>query len=281
MNFLEKIENALNLLLIKLGELMLKSIPGPLKIFYNKLSDHLVWLCTNAKKFPGLTLKFILAFVSNSKTTALSFNFKAALQEAYKKAIQQAKASCPGLGKLGTLFLTPFLMMAQWLKGLSPAQSLVLILFTISSLLSVIGIGYSGQKLVNHQLDKYRSPASVEDEVKYDRPEYYKKQTRHFDVTNLRLPVYVAKVNELRSIDIDFTATLTNRQSRAFLEKHEFHLRDHLILQIEPSIATFPLEEEGKEIIRRKVLDEINAFLKLNEIDGQVIELKITYVLAN
>ncbi len=281
MNLLEKFETAINFLLLRLGELIVKSIPVPVKSFYRKIEGWLRWLAANFKQLPAITKKILISFIGDTKKSAIGFNYKVALQETYKKAMNQAKETSPGLGQLSTLLLTPFLMLGQWMKGLSAAQALLLMSFSMGSVLAVIGIGFSGHKLANNHLDTYRSPASVEEAVKYERPEYYKKQTRHFEVSNLRLPVYVAKVNEIRSVDIDFTATMTNRNARVFLEKHEFHLRDHLILQMEPSIASFPLEEEGKEIIRRKLLTEINDFLKQSEVEGEVLELKITYVLAN
>lgn len=281
MNLLEKFENAINFLLLRLGELIVKSIPAPLKALWRKIEVALIWLSANFKQLPDITKKTLISFIGNSKKAAIGFNYKAALKDTYKKAMSQAKETSPGLGQLSTLLLTPFLMMSQWLKGLSAAQALLLMSFSMGSVLAVIGIGFSGHKLANNHLDAGRAPASVEESVKYQRPDYYKKQTRHFEVTNLRLPVYVAKVNEIRSVDIDFTATMTNRNAKVFLEKHEFHLRDHLILQIEPSVASFPLEEEGKEIMRRKLLIEINEFLKQSEIEGEVVELKITYVLAN
>lgn len=281
MKFLEKFENFVNHLLIRLGEQIVKSIPAPLKAFWKKMEGWFIWLAANFKQLPAMAKKFLVLFIINTKKSAVAFNYKKALLDTYDKALTQAKESSPGLGKIGTLFLTPFLMMGQWLKGLSATQSMLLICFTMASVLAVIGIGFSGHKIANKHLETFRAPASDETDVQYERPEYYKKQTKHFEVTNLRLPVYLAKVNEIHSVDIDFTATMTNRNSRLFLEKYEFHLRDHLILQMEPSIASFPLEEEGKEIIRRKLLSEINDFLKQSDVDGEVLELKITYVLAN
>lgn len=282
MNLLVKLENAINFLLLKLGELIVRSIPKPLKFLFQKMEAWMKWLAANFKQVPAMIKKILITFIGQTKSSALSFNYKAALQDTYKKAMAQAKESSPGIGNFGRLLLTPFLMLGQWLKGLSVAQSMLLLTFSTGSVLAVIGIGFSGHRLMNNHHDAGRTPASSAPEaVQYERPDYYKKQTRHFEVSNLRLPVYVAKVNEIRSVDIDFTATMTNRNARVFLEKHEFHLRDHLILQMEPSIAAFPLEEEGKEIIRRKLLNEINDFLKLNELEGEVVELKITYVLAN
>lgn len=282
MNFLVKIENAINFLLNKLGELIYKAIPAPVKAVFAKISAALLWLSQNMKSLPSLSKTFLIAFISKTKSSALGFDYKAALSETYKKAMAQYKEKSPeSAGKIGTVLLTPFLMIGQWLKGLSAAQSMLLLSFSCASILAVIGIGFSGHKLMNTHGEDGRTPASVPEEVAYERPDYYKKQTKHLDISNLRLPVYVAQVNEIRSVDIDFTATTTNRNARMFLEKHEFQLRDHLILQLEPSVASFPLEEEGKEIIRRKLLNEVNDFLKQNEIEGEVSELKITYVLAN
>lgn len=281
MNFLTKIETAINFLLNKLGELLYKAIPAPVKALLAKISMMYSWLVSFIKRLPMLAITFVKNSISKSKSTVSSVNWKQALAETYKKAMSELKEKSPeSAGKMGTVFLTPFLMIGQWLKGLSPAQSMLLLSFSCASILAVIGIGFSGHKLMHPETDQGRFPASTE-EVEYERPDYYKKQTKHFDLTNLRLPVYVAQVNEIRSVDVDFTATLSNRNARMFLEKHEFHLRDHLILQLEPSVASFPLEEEGKEIIRRKLFSEINDFLKQNEIDGEVKELKITYVLAN
>ena len=280
MNILEKIENAINSILISFNQLVLNSIPKPVKKIYHKIVLWIKWLAINFKQIPSILKFFFTASFLKIKSTALSLNYKDKLIETYSRAVTQAKESSPGLGKLRILILTPFLIVGQWLKGLSAVHSLLLLTFTTGSILAFIGIGYSGKKLVTHHLDVNRYPASVE-VIEYGRPGYYKKESRHFDLTNLRLPVYIAKINEIQSVDIDFTATLSNRNSRIFLEKKEIQLRDHLILQVEPAVASFTLEEEGKEIIRQKVFDEINAFLKNNEIEGEVIEVKITYVLAN
>lgn len=282
MGLIEKIENLINLLLIKLGELLYKLVPSPVKKLHLKFQLLCARFSEQLKRLPYLAKTFILFLLNKSKSTFASIDFKAIFSDSYKKAMEQYKErSKSSSGKLKTFFLAPFLVVGQWLQGLSTSQSLLLLVFSAASLLAVIGIGFSGNRLVDHHIDAQRAPASIEEDVPYERPQYYKKQTRHFEITSLRLPVYIAQVNEIRSVDIDFTATLSNRNSRMFLEKKEFQLRDHLILQIEPSVASFPLEEEGKEIIRRKLLIEINDFLKLHEVEGEVTELKITYVLAN
>lgn len=280
MNFLAKIENVINLLLVKLGELMLRFVPKPIKTFFHKIHLGISWFITKLKSIPVKLKTSFPKLMVYLKEMIGTIDFKAIFVDSYKKAMEQYKETSPA-SKWKTLFMAPFLVVGQWLQGLTAAQSLLLMTFSAASFLAVIGISFSGNRIIDQHFSNTRTPASVEEEVQYERPKYYKKQARHFDLTNLRLPIYFPKINEVRSVDIDFTATLSNRRARMFLEKHEFHLRDHLILQIEPSIASFPLEEEGKEIIRQKLHKELNEFLMMNNVEGEVKELKITYILAN
>lgn len=284
MEFLSKIENAINYLLIKLGELFIKLIqkitPLKVKLFFKKIRDFITFLILNFKRLPDISKAFAISFITKVKSELLSFDYKGKFNETYNIALQEYKKRVPqGGGKIKEFFLMPFLIMAEWLRGLTVAQSLLLLTLTSGSILSVISIVSTGERMIEKHFAS-RAPAS-EEEIKYARPDYYKQETRHYTLTNLRLPVYVANVNELRSVDIDFTATVSNRQVRMFLEKWEFQLRDHLILHVEPSVASFPLEEEGKAIIRRKILIEVNAFILEHKVEGEVEDLKLTYILAN
>jgi flagellar basal body-associated protein FliL len=216
------------------------------------------------------------------KASLMAYDYKGKLIETYKAGMAQYAKSQPEakLSSFKKAMLGPFVVFSQWLSGLTIPQTLVLMGFTAASFLSAISMFSSGQRLMN-QSDQSRNPASVEEEITYDRPDYYKKQTRHLDMANIRLPIYFANFNEIKSVDVDFTATLSNRLSRMQLEKLEFQLRDHLILNIEPMISSFPLEEEGKGILREKLIMEINDFMKAQGLEGQVKDLKITYILAN
>jgi flagellar basal body-associated protein FliL len=53
------------------------------------------------------------------------------------------------------------------------------------------------------------------------------------------------------------------------------------LLNLEPILPSLPLDDEGKEIIRQKLINEINQFLKKHNIEGHVEEVRITYILAN
>lgn len=287
MGLIEKLENLVNKLLILMGELFMRFLskitpPGIKKIAVT-ISGWIERGIHFCKNLPARLIKSAPLILAKIKGTLAEYDFKAKLQESYKAAMVQYANSKPSAKISGfkKTLLTPFLIIGQWLKGLTAPQKVMLLGFTAASILSVINIVSTGNRIVEDQLKANRAPASVEEEVQYERPEYYKKQTRHLDMTSIRLPVYFANVNELRSIDIDFTATLSNRMARMKLELLEFQLRDHLVLNIEPMVANFPLEEEGKEILRVKLLNEINDFMKERQVEGEVSDLKLTYILAN
>jgi hypothetical protein len=281
MGLLEKLETLINGLIYRLFELAAERAPAPLRNLFARLRALKDRLVAVVRALPVTAKTLLLTFLARGRALIAELNFKEALLETYQRALENYRERSAGpAGKLKGLLLMPFLLVAQWLRGLSAGQALLLLSFSFASVVAVIGIGFSGQKLLGAGAAG-RGPASVEVEVAYERPDYYKKQTKHFELTNFRLPVHFADVNEIHSVDVDFTATVSNRHARIFLEKHEFQLRDHLVLNVEPSVATFPLEDEGKEIIRRKLLVEVDEFLKLRGIEGQVVELKITYVLAN
>lgn len=285
MGLIEKLENFVNQMLILIGEIVARFVakitPTKIKVVLSKMTKGFSKATTFAKHSPQLLIQSAPLLIN--KVTGTLNTIKLKLTETYKAAMAQyaATSSQSRFAELKKTALTPFLMVGQWVKGLSAVQTVMLLGFTAASVLSAINIGFSGSRIHKQLTDNGRVPASVEEEISYDRPDYYKKQTRHLDMTSIRLPVYFANVNELKSIDIDFTATMSNRMARMKLEKLEFQLRDHLILHIEPMVASFPLEEEGKEIMRVKLIRELNDFLINHKIEGEVVELKITYVLAN
>lgn len=287
MGLLEKLETLINKLLFHLGDLFFrlvkKIIPKKIQNAYARVclayASFIIWL----KALPRLILKRLPGLLQKVKATLKEFDFKSKLQETKKLALDQYAQGQKGtrVSDAKKAFLVPFLIFGQWLKGLSIAQTLVLMSFTAASILASISIIFSGNRMVAQHTNESRAPASVEAEVSYDRPNYYKKQIRHLEITNLRLPVYFSNVNELRTIDVDFSATLSNRLARMKLEKLEFQLRDHLILNVEPMVASFPLVEEGKDILKDKLRQEINLFMIDQEIEGEVKDVELIYILAN
>lgn len=281
MELLSKLEELINKLLTQLGELILMRLR---KVIPEKVIKVWEGGFAGLKTLPKMILPFLTQYVKKLKETFLSIDFRAKLNETKEMALKQYREKkAKGTSKGKEVFLMPFLLIGQWVQGLSPAQTVLVLSFSVASLFAGVGIFNSSNRLLSHHLpeEQNRTPASADDRLEYDRPGYYKKQFRHLEVTNFRLPVYIGEVHELKSVDIDFIATLNTRHSRGSLEKLEFQLRDHLIRNFEPLVANFPLLEEGKSVIKEKLWLEINAFLKERKIEGEVEELKVIYILAN
>lgn len=285
MGILVKIEEAINRVLLLIGALIGRCIsqitPTKIKLLIQKIQHKKVQMVAWIKNLPQYLKQNLPVFITFVKNKIASYQIKDKLQASYKNAM--AKYNGDGqvtkIGRLKKVVLAPVLVVGQWLEGLSTAQSMMLLGFSAASVLAGISLIFSGQRLLGRQDDAQRSPASVE--VEYDRPNYYKKETRFVTITSIRLPVYYPEINETKTVDIDMTATLSNRMSRMQVDKLEMQFRDHLISNLELIKADFSLTEEGKEIMRQKLFRELNDFMKSREIEGEVIEVKITYLLAN
>lgn len=290
MKFLEKFEDAINHLLISIGNLftrlLIKLMHPKFLLLLERIKAGVLYSIVWLKLLPKRIIVGLPGFIAWVKTYVKTFNFKEKFQESVDAAFAQYEKNQTGkkISNVKKAILAPFLIFNQWLKGLTSTQAFVLLGSTMASVLAAISIVFSSQRVIEGHQNGYRAPGSIEyeeEEIIYERPNYYKQQFRHLTLTNIRLPIYAPNINELKSIDIDFTATLSNRLGKMKMEKLEFQLRDHLISEIEPMSASFPLEDEGKEILRKKLILEVNDFLKSREIEGVVEELKITYILGN
>lgn len=286
MGFIEKIETIINKIIMSILHAIGIGVRKVTPQFIFKAHDKFKFLLqrfnTWLRQLPSLILKWLMAKVNSLKSNVGSIDFKGIINQHTKMILDKTGVSADSsvVKKIRAVVLAPFYLASKWFNGLSTNQALLLLTFTGASLLAVIGIFSSGSRIALLE-EVARRPASIEPEAIYDRPDYYKKETKHFDMSNLRLPVFFSDINQLKSVDIDYTATLSNRAAKMYLEKQEFQLRDHLILQIEPIVPSFPLEEEGKDIIRKKIQQEIDQFLIKHGIEGKTVEVKITYVLAN
>ena len=52
-------------------------------------------------------------------------------------------------------------------------------------------------------------------------------------------------------------------------------------MHVEPVIPQLPIEEEGRQIIKEKLRLELNQFLKDNQIEGQILEIYVDYLMVS
>lgn len=277
----EKIEDKLNSSLAKLGVMLValwfKLVPKPVLNFIentkNKIiktfNDFINWLNTKgeqihnyikakrqaAKEAPSLKLR------ANEKVTEIRlFLLKTPLRS---RAGQIANALTATIEKLSKVPLTQFAI---------AIGAMGMISFGTYSV-------YTSSQNIYMQEWGSRAPASADRYL--DRPEYRKFPDRTLKVFNVKIPVYVESVSSVQSVTVDFTVRTDTRFARKFLEEYEYKLKDYFFMTTEPMVSTFPLEDEGKWVIKEKIMDELNIFLENENVEGEVLEVDIIFIVGS
>ena len=110
---------------------------------------------------------------------------------------------------------------------------------------------------------------------------YEDRGRNFFLISNIVIPVY-RDASSFQKIVVDFTIVPSHQHiKRYFWDEHNIHLiYDRLNSHMAPVALDFPLEEEGKSIIKQKVRDEINQLVKDLKIEGEIKEVYIGRILA-
>lgn len=150
------------------------------------------------------------------------------------------------------------------------------------SLLAVTAIGgvklyFTGKEIVERS--QKREPASVEKKFGV-RPPYYKGEQKITVVSEISMPVYFHLKGSQNRVLFDLTLKLSNRALVQFINKHEFEIKDYINSNVEPFTPDFPLTEEGKIIIKEKVLFEINRYIKEKKAEGELLEVYINNMIS-
>jgi len=161
----------------------------------------------------------------------------------------------------------------------------------ISSVLVVISlIGYkslneiykkrTGKDIFTFKKEQKKGP-DTSDYI--TRPKYFLGEKKQFSLQNIDLPIYVENVNAIRMLTFDFTVESSNRYIAAYFSSrvNENLIKDQLNNSVEPIVPSFPLEEEGKRIIKLKIKEEINELVQKLKIKGHISKVYINNVLAN
>lgn len=113
------------------------------------------------------------------------------------------------------------------------------------------------------------------------RPQYFRQIERMIKIEDINLQLFLEDTHRNRQVSIDFSALATNRNVVLYLQDHLVELKDQITSNTEPIIPQLPLEEEGRMIIKEKLKIEINEFLKKNNIEGNILEIYIDYLMAS
>ncbi len=168
----------------------------------------------------------------------------------------------------------------DWYIAMKPTTMLAMVSVATMGGLSSIAI-YQQVKKISEE----RAPASViiEEVEVVDTPEkrpvYYKRQERELRVRNVNFPVYAGR-SPASKLVIDFTFVSSNRYIKEYFYENIHLLKDKLNTSVEQILPDFPLEDDGKRVIKEKIKKEMQVLLDDLKIEGSIEEVHIHSIMA-
>lgn len=285
----QKLENSINDLLSKIfasiKRFLLKLIPKSVFKFKDKvinfILDSYYWLKAA-----------VINFTIDSKDRIIYrkdqlFNLLSSLQSyPIKEKLQEKGGEVSSFLKKNpkqhlSLATKSIIIIKHYLKAFFARFNATQISITaITILLFVFGANLmiKSSRFIWLQENQTRKPASVEEE--FERPDYHMLDKKTFVVLNIKVPVFVKNLNQVTAVTIDFGVRTSNRFATLFLTEYEYKLKDHFFMTMYPIESNFPIQEEGKNIIKEKIQFELNEFLKQENVEGEVEEVTIMYIIA-
>jgi hypothetical protein len=269
----DKINELLEKAISKSGDMVAKKTPKRLKKSTGEPKPSL------KDKIQKNSLALKTKVVENSKKTIVKAKeLKSNSQEFVKKAKSESLSEIKEKGLIVALiaFATPTVIkIKQWFASL---ESTTIVGFvTVSTVVTLTGLNiYKQSKKI---ADEKAAQAELVEKVENaraisSRPGYHKKQERTFIVYDIVLPAYFEK-NKISKLVIDFSIESSNKYIKAFFLENPHYVNDVLNSKIEPISVDFPLEQEGKIIVKDKIRDELNILLKSLKIEGEITEVNI------
>ena len=174
----------------------------------------------------------------------------------------------------------PSLEDALWfkVKQLNPRHYTVGGAMVVLGILNGMNIYHNSQKIAQDIEDQSRGPASFPAAM---RKPYFNAEHKHTHLSSLHIPIYLEKgPKAMSSMQIEFIFETSNRYFKKYIQDNEEVIRDHILTTLEPITAQFLFTPEGHEVIRLKILRELNVFTKQKKIQGQIKMVSFGSVIA-
>jgi len=145
-----------------------------------------------------------------------------------------------------------------------------------------VGIYKTIESIIDLLPAKKNSRSIASEEDTRERPNYYLLNKKHLKIENIRIPVSLNDKKRIATIIADLVIECPNRTTQQFLFNSPHLVQDKLNNTIAPQINTFPLTEEGKVILRKKIKLELTELLKENHFKlFQIKRVNIVQVTAS
>ncbi len=261
------------------------------EVIENKINNILSWL----KRITGIqwlekTIKsFIAKFKSRQINKSKKLKEKGAelskqVQAGTKKALTAFRSVDvkkirlkPLFAILGLILLPLANKIKLWCLALKPGT------IAIVSMISAVGIvgGISIYKSVENISDQEQKE-EVKEQVYYGKPRkiYHNVDSKQLLVYQVSIPIYIESATDVRTLIIDFTLEMSNRYLKEYFLANDHLIKDRLGHSMEEIIPEFPLTLEGQQIIKEKILKEVNLLIKDLKIKGKAKNIFFNSILA-
>lgn len=285
--FEENTNNALNRVLSKIWLFILSLIPQIIFDTYHKVKDWIIrksieWF-NKSKDF----IKFLIKKFHEYKTNLFNlidqiqaFPFKSKIFE-LGNFLKELLLKTPLKTHVNTISKFTSAAFHKFFNFLEKNNNPQIYIATTAMLMILFGTYNIYVSSSNIYLQEFntREPASQQQYI--EKPEYQAYDKRTLKVFNVKVPIFQESISAIRSVTIDFTVRTDTRFAKQYLEEYEYKLKDYFFLTVEPVVSEFPLEEEGKSILKDKIQRELNSFLKAHNVEGEVLEVKIIFIIAS
>lgn len=157
--------------------------------------------------------------------------------------------------------------------------------FTISLLIIASFFGFVVYKLDQQAFfeDKFNLK-KLENLLALRKPAFTEFEDREFYVPDVYVPVIIVNRPDISRVYLDIKLRGSNKLIKIFFVENNWVnsdlIVDRLLTTLGPIIATFPLTEEGKKILKDKIKFECDQLLKDLKIEGEIDEVIIQGIFA-
>jgi len=116
------------------------------------------------------------------------------------------------------------------------------------------------------------------------KPAFFKFKDREFSVDDIYFPIYIKSTNSIKRLILEINLRASNRYIKTFFTENNMRnldlIYDRLNLTTEQIIPHFPLTDEGKFIIKRKIKIELDILLRDIGIKGEIEKVFISQIIG-
>lgn len=295
MGFVDRILTILNEIILLLWQIFKHTlfvlIPRPVRKLFRYITFALMWCL----RFLGRATKVVGIFLYGLGLKIISpfVRFEKAFQEVIGALVEQVRGIqvkdltpqniAQQFLKLGVFFLQSLLYLWKktWGDMNNGAIAAICSLFFVCVFASW-QIYKIGDKLYVEIAYGGRKPASTfeQESTLKRRPVYYKQEQRYYDLKQMRIPVYIENERSVKIFEVDVTIEASNRFVKRFFSENENLIRDRMLSTTEPMIHRFPLSDEGKQVMKEKITNELNHFITENHMEGEVSQVYFNAIVA-